>query len=239
MYPCKLHMPLVIAVCLLLDRVVCDLNTLLGLKGKDFVLLGGDTSFFRGMTVMEGSYKKVVQLDTRTAAAAAGEQGDVEVFLDWLQRDLRLRRLSSESLSLAATASVARRSIAESLRTPQRKDVSMLLGGWDSVKGAQLYWLDSLGSLQTVPFGAHGAASAFLLSMLDRSHRADMSLLEAVQLMRGCVKQLSTRFIVAGGGFQMMVIDCSGCKDIGSGEQLLDESSSSSSSSSNESTAAA
>lgn len=189
-----------------------ELNTLVGLKGKGYVLLGGDTSFFRGMTVMEGGYKKVVQLDDHIAAAASGDQGDVDIFVDWLQRMICLRRLDSDCMGVYAAASLARRDIARSARE-RRKNVSMLLGGYDS-SGAHLLWLDSLGTLQPIPFGAHGAASSFLLSMLDKLHRDDMSLSDAVALLRRCIKQLSTRFIVTPGGFQIMAIDKDGCREM-------------------------
>ncbi|CAM9968555.1 unnamed protein product, partial [Chrysoparadoxa australica] len=56
-----------------------------------------------------------------------------------------------------------------------------------------LFWLDSLGSLQQVPFGAHGHASRFALSVFDRGYREDMGVKDAVQLMMECVSQLQGR----------------------------------------------
>ncbi|KAG5191797.1 nucleophile aminohydrolase [Tribonema minus] len=171
---------------------------------------------------MEGGYKKVVQLDDTLAAAASGpKQGDVEVFVDWLQRVLCLKRMTSGGLTVSAAASLARRQLAQDLRR-RPMDVNMLLGGWDKVRGAQLYWLDGMGSLQPIPFGAHGAASSFVISVLDKGHRGDETeLRDAVRLMRDCVAQLSTRYLVRGGGFQMMVVDARGCRDIGCGECVL------------------
>ncbi|CAM9306644.1 unnamed protein product, partial [Chrysoparadoxa australica] len=63
---------------LLLCSVVCvmsDLNTLLGVRCKDFVLLGGDKAFFRSIVVMDQEYNKVVPLDDHMLVAATGEQG--------------------------------------------------------------------------------------------------------------------------------------------------------------------
>lgn len=34
-------------------RDVAEMNTLMGIKGRDFVLLGGDSAFFRSVVVMD------------------------------------------------------------------------------------------------------------------------------------------------------------------------------------------
>jgi hypothetical protein len=59
-----------------------------------------------------------------------------------------------------------------------------------------LYWLDELGSLQQIQYGAHGLGSNFCLSVLDQGFRADMTLDEATQLMRDCFHQLRTRYLI-------------------------------------------
>ncbi len=45
--------------------------------------------------------------------------------------------------------------------------MNVMLGGYDDT-GATLYWMDYLGTLQKVNFGAHGHCSTFLLSLMDR-----------------------------------------------------------------------
>lgn len=59
-----------------------------------------------------------------------------------------------------------------------------------------LYWLDELGSLQKIQYGAHGMGSNFCLSVLDQGYRSDMSVEQATQLLRDCFQQLRTRYLV-------------------------------------------
>lgn len=82
------------------------------------------------------------------------------------------------------------------------------------VEEPQLFWLDALGALQSVPFGAHGLASRFALSLLDNGFREGMSLIEARDLMEACFKQLEKRYLVSSVGFSMKVVDRTGCRDV-------------------------
>ncbi len=78
----------------------------------------------------------------------------------------------------------------------------------------ELFWLDALGALQDVSFGAHGLASRFALSLLDDGFREGMSLDEARELMEKCFRQLERRYLVSSVGFSMKVVDRDGCRDV-------------------------
>ena len=61
--------------------------------------------------------------------------------------------------------------------------------------GSSLYFLDYLASSAKVPFAAHGYGSYFVLSLLDRWHRADLSEAEAVPLLKKCMAEVSTYYL--------------------------------------------
>lgn len=82
------------------------------------------------------------------------------------------------------------------------------------VSRPELFWLDALGALQSVSFGAHGLASRFALSLLDHGFRDGMSVDEARDLMEACFRQLDRRYLVSSVGFSMKVVDKNGCRDI-------------------------
>ncbi|CAM9732682.1 unnamed protein product [Scytosiphon promiscuus] len=197
----------------------------MGVKGRDFVLLGGDSAFFRSVVVMDTDYRKVVELADNILVAASGDQGDVEMFVEWLKRNTRLMQLeSSRPVGVSTLAHLARRNLAEKLRKRGGgQAVTALLGGWDEVaRQPELFWLDALGALQSVPFGAHGLASRFALSLLDNGFREGMSLEEARDLMETCFRQLERRYLVSSVGFSMKVVDREGCRDVarkGRGEE--------------------
>jgi 20S proteasome alpha/beta subunit len=60
----------------------------------------------------------------------------------------------------------------------------------------RLYWLDEYGSSQLLQYGAHGHASNFCLSILDQGFAEDMTLDEALALMKSCFQQLRMRYVI-------------------------------------------
>lgn len=89
-----------------------------------------------------------------------------------------------------------------------------------------LYWLDSLGALQKLPYAAHGEASVFLTGLLDQQyHQLEdeegrrggekrlPSMEEAVGILDSCYQEMEKRFLVnAGGGFEVKIIDSKGVR---------------------------
>ena len=67
---------------------------------------------------------------------------------------------------------------------------------WNSNLVPRLFWLDEYGSIQRLEYGAHGYASNFALSILDRGYRPDMTREEASALVRDCFEQLRTRYVI-------------------------------------------
>ena len=70
------------------------------------------------------------------------------------------------------------------------------------------------GTLGTVPYAAHGYGAYFALSTMDRYHSPDMDLDQAMVLLRRCVNELETRFIVNLGTFKVRVADKDGVREI-------------------------
>jgi 20S proteasome alpha/beta subunit len=76
-----------------------------------------------------------------------------------------------------------------------------------------LLWLDEYGSMQRIPYGAHGYGSMLILSLLDQKYRPRMSLAEAEQLMRECFAELRTRYVINSPYPPCIkVIDAHGCR---------------------------
>jgi len=60
----------------------------------------------------------------------------------------------------------------------------------------KLFWLDQYGSLQNMPYAAHGHGSNFAYSILDQRYRRDMDRDEALAMMKECFDQLRERYII-------------------------------------------
>lgn len=114
-----------------------------------------------------------------------------------------------------AAASWIRSQLAESIRSRNPYQVNLLLGGYDTPTAEPaLYWVDYLGTKASVPYAAHGYASYLTLSTMDRYHRPDMTLDEALDLLRRCINEMRTRFVIDVGNFHVRVIDINGVREV-------------------------
>jgi 20S proteasome alpha/beta subunit len=81
----------------------------------------------------------------------------------------------------------------------------------------RLFWIDSTGAMHNVQYGSHGLGSNFLLSILDKGYKPNMSRDEAMDLMKDCFNQLRTRCVINSGPYP----PCIKCIDAVQGSTIL------------------
>jgi len=87
----------------------------------------------------------------------------------------------------------------------------MLVAGHDkSVNKCELYFLDYFGTCMNLPFCAHGYASNFILSTMDRHYNETMSIEQAVKLLKRCMGELKKRFIINIPAMNVKIVDRNG-----------------------------
>jgi 20S proteasome alpha/beta subunit len=197
---------------------------LLGITGKDFVLTLTDTTVARSITVMKTTEDKSRQLTKNSILLYSGEAGDTVHFAEYIQVNLRLEQMRMQvDLSTHAVASFTRRRLAESLRSRRPYQVNLLIAGVDSHEKegdvAKLYWIDYLATLARCPYACQGYGSYYCLSLLDRHHRANMTLDEVKHLARLCAEEMRRRFIINYSNFKCKIITKDGIYD----EPLFEE----------------
>lgn len=135
-------------------------------------------------------------------------------FVEYVQRNMALNEFRTGlKASTKSAASYTRTELATALRQNPYQ-VNLLLGGWDSEAGPALYFIDYVASAQKMNFAAHGYASYFIFSTLDRNWRPNMNLEECLALARMCVKELATRFIIHQPVWKVKVADASGTREV-------------------------
>eukprot|EP01126_Amoeba_proteus_P002486 TRINITY_DN1076_c0_g2_i4.p1 TRINITY_DN1076_c0_g2~~TRINITY_DN1076_c0_g2_i4.p1 ORF type:complete len:201 (+),score=27.45 TRINITY_DN1076_c0_g2_i4:161-763(+) len=183
------------------------MDSLIGLTGKDFVLFMADSSQARYILKIKGNEDKIMEIDNTLMFAMAGENGDRTNFCEYIKRNLKLYELRTGlHLSTHAAAHWTRRSLADSLRSRNPYFTNLLLGGYDDEKGAQIYYLDYLGSMHAMPFAAQGYAASFVLSIFDRYYKPDMTLEEGLNLAKICITEVQTRFFISQPDWIIKVI---------------------------------
>jgi 20S proteasome subunit beta 4 len=190
------------------------MESLIGIVGKDFTLIGADTSAARSIVVFKTTEDKILELDDFKLLAAAGPVGDRYNFCEYVQKNLHLHELrTTVRLDTKAAANWTRNQLATALRKGPFQ-VNLLLGGFDENKGASLYFLDYMGAMHPMPVAAHGYCSNFVLATLDRHYKPGMDIEEAKELMRKCLKALSERFLLQQPHWKFKVVDKSGIRVI-------------------------
>jgi 20S proteasome subunit beta 4 len=163
--------------------------------------------------------------------------GDTVQFAEFVERNIRLYQIRNlYPLRPAAAASWIRRSLADSIRSRKPYSVNLLLGGYDTAdEKPRLYWIDYLGTMTEVPFGAHGYGSYFALALLDkcvclpsylsplliyrlnensRYHNPDATLEEGLETLKRCIDQVAKRLIVNPGSYKVKVVDKDGVREV-------------------------
>jgi len=193
-------------------------DNLIGITGSDYVLLAADTSVTRSIVLMKENEDKIMALDAHKLLASSGPAGDREHFTEYIQRNIELYELrQGHSLSTHAAAHFTRGELAEALRSNPYQ-VNLLLGGYDENEGPSLYFIDYLASIQKLDFACQGYAGYFVLSILDRHYKKGMTLEEGLILMKMCIEQLNTRFVLNTVSYAIKIVDKSGTRIIDPGK---------------------
>ncbi|KYQ96832.1 proteasome subunit beta type 2 [Tieghemostelium lacteum] len=174
------------------------METLISFVVNGGVLSLADQNIVRSIVKMKEDQDKILALDNFKLLSAAGEAGDCAQFTEYISKNLKLYSLrNGYDLSTTAAANFIRSELAASIRS-HPYSVNLILAGYDKTDGPSVFYLDYMGSLQKLNFGCHGYAAYFLLGLLDRHHQPNLSLEDGVKLMKMCVTELQTRFLVNG-----------------------------------------
>jgi 20S proteasome subunit beta 4 len=94
------------------------MECVIGIVGKDFVLLAADTNQAHSIVVMKQDEDKMIKLGSHSAMLVTGDPGDKVQFGEYIQRNLQLYKMvNGFELSTGASANYTRRELATSLRS--------------------------------------------------------------------------------------------------------------------------
>lgn len=148
-------------------------------------------------------------------------------FTEYISKNLALYELSNDGIKLStlAQANFCRNELAKALRKGPYQ-VNTLLGGYDFDKNdpttgsSQLYYLDYMGTLHSIPYGCQGYANMFCVGIMDRDYKSSVELMtedDALAIIYKCIKEIQTRFLVSQENFIIKCIDKNGIRTISCG----------------------
>ena len=145
----------------------------------------------------------------------SGEPGDTVQFSEYVERNIKLYSMRTGiQLSPKAVASFTRRELADSLRSRKPYHINVLIAGTQKSGVPEIYWIDYIANMVPLKFAAHGHASYFCMSLLDRYWQPGMDVAQVKQVMRKCLAALKTRYIANLPTFNINLVTKEGIKEI-------------------------
>ncbi|KAN0075723.1 Nucleophile aminohydrolase [Elaphomyces granulatus] len=192
------------------------MEVLIGITGKDYVLVAASKAALRGVTILKATDDKTRKLNEHTIMAFSGEAGDTVQFAEYIQANVQLYTMRNDTeLSPAAVGSFVRGELAKSLRSRKPYHVNLLLGGVNPITHEpSLQWLDYLASLAPLPYAVHGYAQYYCSSILDKHHHPNINLEQGLKILEMCTDELKRRMPIDFKGVSVKVVTKDGIRDL-------------------------
>mmetsp|Transcript_27454 Transcript_27454/g.26263 ORF Transcript_27454/g.26263 Transcript_27454/m.26263 type:complete len:193 (+) Transcript_27454:106-684(+) len=190
------------------------MDSIFGLVGDDYAIIAADASAGRSILVFKHDEDKIMELDSHKLFAGAGTPADSVHFMEFVAANLKLYELNNDiKLGTKAAANYVRGELAKALRKGPYQ-TNLLLAGYDDNEGVSFYHMDYMAALSKANFGAHGYAAGFVLSVFDREWKVGMPLEEGLEVIRKCLHELRTRFLISQPVFVIKVVDKNGTRKV-------------------------
>lgn len=189
------------------------MDTCLGVKFNDFVILAVDKAENMSIIKFQEDGEKIYPLASNMAMAMVGEPGDTDQFSRFVQCNFELEKFRDDGwqVSLTRAFNWITWQLAQDIRSRSPYSVFPILGGYDTQEQkARLFWIDYLGTGVEVTYGAHGYGEPFATGFLDRFHKPDLSREHAIEVVKGALDAIQTRLIISQNRFSMVLIDKDG-----------------------------
>ncbi|XP_055376383.1 proteasome subunit beta type-2 [Condylostylus longicornis] len=189
------------------------METILGIKGKNFVMLAADCTQAHSIIAMKQDENKIHKISNNLAIATIGESGDTDQFTEYISKNIALYKMrNGYDLGPKAAAHFTRKNLADYLRSRTPYHVNMFVAGYDEKEGSELHYIDYLANAKSLNYGGQGYGGLFCASIFDRYHYPDITQDEAYEVLRKCVIEIQKRLIINLPNFKVAIIDKDGVK---------------------------
>ena len=183
-------------------------ETIIGIKCNDYILVAASGLGSHYYIKITDKDDKMTLLDSHKLMACSGENGPRVNFTEYIKCNMQLNKVRQHGriATTPAAAAFMRQTLAGALRSRDGAyGVNCLVAGYDkpvsehddTPAGTHLYYMDYLGTMQAVPYGAHGYGASFVVALLDRHWRPDLTAQEGLDLLQKCCDEVKKRIIIS------------------------------------------
>ncbi|KAF9765025.1 putative proteasome subunit beta type-4 [Nosema granulosis] len=188
------------------------MEALIGVKGRDFVLVSAETSVMNSYLVIKRGDDKFSSLGN-IAMTYNGDQGDAFRTAKFVVEDLKYQQIEN---NLNVTPKVVSTSIQNRIYNQLRRNplrCSFLVGGVAHYT-PELLAVDAYGGMFSEKFIALGMGTYFCYGVLDNIYREDMSIEEALEMIKSCYGVLKNRCAMNIESVVVKVITSTGIEEV-------------------------
>ncbi len=198
-------------------------TTILGIVCKDGVVMAADRQVTAGNIVMAKGERKVFPVNDYLIVGGTGIAADIRRVPKFLAAELKLKDLRSKTRpSVKHAASLLANMSYNGIRQPSMipQQAGFLIGGFNEDGTVELYTIEPAGGVMLVEdYDANfGSGMPYVLGLLERQYKKNMSIEDGVKLAVECIKSSTQRDIGSGYGIDVFTITKNGIKKVVSQE---------------------
>lgn len=192
-------------------------TTIVSLMCKDGAIMGADRRVTAGNLVMSKAEQKVKKINDYLVLAWCGGAADAFLSEKVITAELRLKELKSKSRpTIREAANLIGMMYYKNIRSPSMIPhvVGTLVGGFNEDGSVEVYTIEPAGGVYEVKeYDANfGSGMPFVLGLLERQWRPDMTVKEGTELVMEAIKSSTQRDTASGNGIDIFTITKEGIK---------------------------
>merc|ERR1719433_2071618 len=179
------------------------------MEGKPLgVVIGADSRTSTGTYVANRVTDKLTRITDNIYACRSGSAADTQAIVDIVQYYLRVLEIESGEMPRVETAA---RLVTDMVYKYKNSFLAgLIIAGWDSVKGGQVYAIPLGGTMVAQPWTIGGSGSTFIYGLCDANFKQDFDSEGAVGFVRQAISCAVKRDGSSGGVCRTMVINKDG-----------------------------
>lgn len=194
-------------------------TTILGIVCKDGVVMAADRRSTAGNLVVGKNVQKAVQVNDYLVMSGTGNASDIEMQKKIIAAQLKLKELHAKSRpSVKQAANLVGMITYQNIRQPAMipSIVGTIVAGFNEDGTTELYTVEPAGTAMKVEdYDANfGSGMPFVLGLLERQYRKDISVNEAVELAVEAIKSSTQRDTGSGNGIDVFTITKKGINHV-------------------------
>lgn len=198
-------------------------TSIVGIVCKDGIVLAGDRRVTAGSIVVNKSETKVRRINDYLATCWTGGLADAFLSEKVIAAELKLKELKTKSRpTIKEAAHLIGMIFYKNIRTPSMIPhiVGTLAGGVNEDGTTELYTIEPAGGVTKVSdYDANfSSGMPYILGLLERTYKKGMSVQDAIELAKECIKSSTQRDTASGNGIDVFTITKDGIKQVVSEE---------------------